>query len=373
MTKVLLLKHHFQRNVVNLYSQVVKNLPKKTTPKVFSDKGVTSKTSLSNTCKGGESLQPSVQKSSKKTTPKVVSDKGVTSKTSLSNTCKGGESLQPSVQKSSKKTTPKVVSDKGVTSKTSLSNTCEGGKSLQPSGQKSSKQTTPKAAVSIHQNPAKSKRLTSEACSKLLHSTCKTKCNTNKSDISLLSSSTSTSFSHEPSITIDLDIDANDVSVSSDTQEPTGDILTLLHDVQDSQPLEFPEKDQEPNNEIQNDIESESESSLCGDSDTENNYVIEIEEQGHNLERTPCTQYQHDVDLDSDVNSGWVRLEQDTGPPVIHDFQGACKTYLDINMQTATPDEYFDQFFENKMWTIISGNTNSYVQEKIASGNQCNI
>ena len=37
-----------------------------------------------------------------------------------------------------------------------------------------------------------------------------------------------------------------------------------------------------------------------------------------------------------------VRLEQDTGPPVIHDFQGACKTYLDINMQTATPGDYFD-------------------------------
>ena len=129
-----------------------------------------------------------------------------------------------------------------------------------------------------------------------------------------------------------MDIDANDVSVSSDTQEPTGDILTLLHNVQELQPLEFPETDQEPNNEIQNDIESESESSLGGDSDMENNYVIEIEEQGHNLERTPCTQHQHDVDLDSDVNSVWVRLEQDTGPPVIHDFQGACKTYLDINM-----------------------------------------
>ena len=274
---------------------------KKTTPKVVSDKCVTSKTSVSNTFKGGEPLQPSGQKSSRKTTPKVVSDKCVTSKTSVSNTCKGGEPLQPSGQKSSRKTTPKVVSDKCVTSKTSVSKKC--GESLPLSGQKSSKKTTPKAAVSIHQNPAKSKRLTSEAHSKLLHSTCKTKCNTNKSDNSLLSSSTSTSFSHEPSITIDLDIDANDVSVSSDTQEPTGDILTLLHDVQDLQPLEFPETDQEPNNEIQNDIENESESSLGGDSDMENNYVIEIEEQGHNLERTSCTQYQHDVDLESDVNS----------------------------------------------------------------------
>ena len=162
-----------------------------------------------------------------------------------------------------------------------------------------------------------------------------------------------------------MEIDANDVSVSSDTQEPTGDILKLLHDVQESQPLDFPETDQEPNNEIQNDIESES--SLGSDSDMENNYVIEIKEQGHNLKRTPCTQYQHDV---GEVNSGWVRLEQDTDPPVIHDFEGACKTYLDINMQTAMPIEYFDQFFENKMWTIISENTNSYVQEKLASGNQ---
>ena len=368
---------------------------KKTTPKVVSDKCVTSKTSVSNTCKGGEPLQPSGQKFSRKISPKVVtsktsvsntckggkplqpsgqkssrkiSPKVVTSKTSVSNTCKGGEHLQPSGQKSSRKTTPKVVTDKCVTSKTSVPKKC--GESLLLSGQKSSKKTTPKAAVSICRNPAKSKRLTSEAHSKLLHSTCKTKCNTNKSDNSLLSSSTSTSLSHKPSITIDLDIDANDVSVSSDTQEPTGDILTLLHDVQDSQPLEFPEIDQEPNNEIQNDIESESESSLGGDLDMKNNYVIQIEEQGHNLERKPCTQCQHDVDLDADVNSGWVRLEQNTGPPVIHDFQGAHKTYLGINMQTATPGEYFDQFFENKMWTIISENTNSYVQEKLASGNQ---
>ena len=94
------------------------------------------------------------------------------------------------------------------------------------------------------------KDLTSETHSKLPHSTCKTKCNTNKSDNSLQSSSKSTCFSHEPSITIDLDIDANDVSVSSDTQEPTGDILKLLHDVLESQPLDFPETEQEPNNEI---------------------------------------------------------------------------------------------------------------------------
>ena len=104
-----------------------------------------------------------------------------------------------------------------------------------------------------------------------------------------------------------MDIDANDVSVSSDTQaeEPTGKILNLLQDIQESQPLDTPEIDQEQNNETQNSVESES--SLGSDSDTGNHYVIQIE-QDHHLEWTPCTQYEHDVDLDCDVTSGWVRL-----------------------------------------------------------------
>ena len=81
----------------------------------------------------------------------------------------------------------------------------------------------------------------------------------------------------------------------------------------------------------------------------ENHYEIQIEQQSWSFGTwTPCTQYEHDVDLDCDVTSGWVRLEQDTGPPVVHDFQGVCKTYLDINMQTAMPSEYFDQFFQKQ-------------------------
>ena len=115
-------------------------------------KCVTLETSVSK--KWGKSLQPRTPEYPKKTTPKVVTDKSVTSKTSVSNTCKGGKHLQPSGQKSSRKTTPKVVTDKSVTFKTSVSKKC--GESLPLSGQKSSKKTTPKAAVSIHQNPAKS-------------------------------------------------------------------------------------------------------------------------------------------------------------------------------------------------------------------------
>ena len=54
-------------------------------------KCVTLETSVSK--KHGKSLQPSTPEYSKKTTPKVVSEKCVTSKTSVSNTCKGGKSF----------------------------------------------------------------------------------------------------------------------------------------------------------------------------------------------------------------------------------------------------------------------------------------
>ena len=145
-----------------------------------------------------------------------------------------------------------------------------------------------------------------------------------------------------------MDIDANDVSVSSHTQaeEPTGEMLNLLQYIQESQLLDIPESDQEHSNETQNAVESES--SLASDSDMKNHNEIQIEQHTFHLECTPCIQYEHDVDLDCDVTSGWVRLEQDTGPPTIHGFQGVCKTYLDINMQTAMPGEYFDQFFKTK-------------------------
>ena len=131
-------------------------------------------------------------------------------------------------------------------------------------------------------------------------------------------SSTSIALSPKPSITLDLDIhvDSNDVSMSSDAdvEQPTGEIFNLLQDIEQSQPLDVPESDQEQINEAQNPLESESESSLIGgDSDMENHYEIQIEPESHHLlECTPCTQYECDVDLECDVTSGWVRLEQDT-------------------------------------------------------------
>ena len=103
----------------------------------------------------------------------------------------------------------------------------------------------------------------------------------------------------------------------------------------------------------------------------ENNYVIEIEEQGHNLERTPCTQYQHDVDLDCDVNF-W--MDKDLNKTLVYllymIFKVHIKHTLILICKLQHPVSILINFLKTKLWPIISENATSYVQEKLASGDQ---
>ena len=77
----------------------------------------------------------------------------------------------------------------------------------------------------------------------------------------------------------------------------------------------------------------------------------------------PCINYTNDKVYLEDVKNGWVRLEQDTGPPKIYRFKGSSCNYLNLN--NYTPGAVFDEFFEGKMWTILSENTNKYVHAKL--------
>ena len=95
------------------------------------------------------------------------------------------------------------------------------------------------------------------------------------------------------------------------------------------------------------------------DIDVENYYFIEDANESDSSKYVPCINYANDKVYPEDVKNGWVRLEQDTGPPNIYRFEGSCCNYLNIN--NYTPGAVFDEFFEGKMWTILSENTNKYV------------
>ena len=99
------------------------------------------------------------------------------------------------------------------------------------------------------------------------------------------------------------------------------------------------------------------------DIDVEDYYVIEDANKSDSSKYVPCVNYANDKVYPEDVKNGWVRLEQDTGPPNIYRFEGSCCNYLNLN--NYTPGAVFDEFFEGKMWTILSENTNKYVHRKL--------
>ena len=99
------------------------------------------------------------------------------------------------------------------------------------------------------------------------------------------------------------------------------------------------------------------------DMDVEDYYVIEDANESASSEYVPCINYANDKVYPEDVKNGWIRLEQDTGPPNIYRFEGSYCNYLNLN--NYTPGAAFDELFEGKMWAIQSENTNKYVHAKL--------
>ena len=104
---------------------------------------------------------------------------------------------------------------------------------------------------------------------------------------------------------------------------------------------------------------------MASDSDLngEDYYIVEDANESVSFEYVPCVNYPNDNVYPENEKSGWVRLEEDTGPPNIYRFEGSCQNYMDLNEYT--PGAVFDEFFEDRMWTILSENNNKYVHVKL--------
>ena len=107
----------------------------------------------------------------------------------------------------------------------------------------------------------------------------------------------------------------------------------------------------------------DNQSADSSDMDVEDYYVMEDANESASSKCVPCINYTNDRVYPEDVKNGWLRLEQDTGPPNIYRFEGSSCNYLNLN--NYTPGAVFDEFFEGKMWTILSENTNKYVHAKL--------
>ena len=91
--------------------------------------------------------------------------------------------------------------------------------------------------------------------------------------------------------------------------------------------------------------------------------IVEDDNESASSEYVPCVNYPNDKVYPEDEKNGWVRLDEDTGPPNIYRFEESCRNYLNLNKYTQ--GAVFDEFFEDRMWTILSENTNKYVHAKL--------
>ena len=99
------------------------------------------------------------------------------------------------------------------------------------------------------------------------------------------------------------------------------------------------------------------------DLDVEDYYIVEDDNESASSEYVPCVNYPNDKVYPEDEKNGWVRLDEDTGPPNIYRFERSCQNYMNLNKYT--PGAVFDEFFEDRMWTILSENTNKHVHTKL--------
>ena len=76
------------------------------------------------------------------------------------------------------------------------------------------------------------------------------------------------------------------------------------------------------------------------DLDVEDYYIVEDDNESASSEYVPCINYPNDKVYPEDEKNGWVRLDEDTGPPNIYRFEGSCPNYMNLNKYT--PGAVFD-------------------------------
>ena len=80
------------------------------------------------------------------------------------------------------------------------------------------------------------------------------------------------------------------------------------------------------------------------------------------LQTTQIVNCQGDTELQEDLENGWLRITHDVPPsnPQFTDTPG-----LNFETNSQEPEVFFDQLFDNRMFTIMAEETNNYARQQI--------
>ena len=104
------------------------------------------------------------------------------------------------------------------------------------------------------------------------------------------------------------------------------------------------------------------ENATSSDNDNEeDDYIIETENnQTPDAIQYQIVNYERDVDLQEDIDNGWIRVENDQLPDPCH-FIG--NEGLNMNMISHNPEDFFNNLFDDRVYAILTEETNKYARQ----------
>ena len=99
----------------------------------------------------------------------------------------------------------------------------------------------------------------------------------------------------------------------------------------------------------------------------QHDYIIETETDVRVNEIPPPLQYpiincEQDIELQEDIDNGWLKVENDQVPDHCH-FIG--NEGLNMNTTSRNPEDFFNNLFDDRMYTIMAEETNKYARQQI--------
>ena len=125
--------------------------------------------------------------------------------------------------------------------------------------------------------------------------------------------------------------DSSDSSEDAPEEHQVGTDSSILMPIETevSKAKEIPNKGQKAAPKlVGNQSATKAMASDSSDMDVDDSYVIEDANESDSSKYVPCINYANDKVYPEDVKNGWVRLEQDTGPPIFIGLRDPVVTTL---------------------------------------------
>ena len=116
-------------------------------------------------------------------------------------------------------------------------------------------------------------------------------------------------------------------------------------------------------NKLSSHLNTENDQTSSDNETEEYDYIIQTQTNENPLPvQYPIVNYDKDIELQEDIDNGCVKVENDQLPDQCL-FIG--NEGLNMNTTSSNPEDFFNNLFDERMYTIMAEETNNYARQQI--------